>query len=167
MKVDTHIHHSAAMSAKHLLDFILKKMETESETIVEVDPKTKEKLKLREVCDKLRIEKKELSLDALNVQADRAIFQRFDRFNSKYSPLGQPLLRSIFLKTDNCIGGRYMAEITQEMIANIEKVKYVFVEWRVSIYGKHIDEWKKLAQWFQVHRIYSHNVRWLIQIPRL
>ena len=112
MKVDTHIHHSAAMSAKHLLDFIIKKIETESETVVERDPKTREPIKLKDVCAKLNLQKNQLSLNSLNVQADRAMFQRFDRFNTKYNPLGQPLLRQIFLKTDNIIGGRYLAELT-------------------------------------------------------
>ena len=42
---------------------------------------------------------------------DRNTFHRFDRFNLKYNPLGQSKLREIFLKTDNAIDGRYLAEI--------------------------------------------------------
>lgn len=34
---------------------------------------------------------------------------------SKLALLGQSRLREIFLKTDNVIGGRYLAEITQEV----------------------------------------------------
>ena len=41
------------------------------------------------------------------------------------------------------------------------------VEWRISIYGKSIDEWDKLAAWVIKNKLVSHNVRWLIQIPRL
>lgn len=41
------------------------------------------------------------------------------------------------------------------------------VEWRISIYGKSIDEWDKLAAWVVDNKLFSHNVRWLIQIPRL
>lgn len=41
------------------------------------------------------------------------------------------------------------------------------VEWRISIYGRSIDEWDKLAAWVIDHKLFSHNVRWLIQIPRL
>ncbi len=40
-------------------------------------------------------------------------------------------------------------------------------EWRVSIYGRSLDEWDKLAKWIIDNRLYSHNVRWLIQVPRL
>ena len=29
------------------------------------------------------------------------------------------------------------------------------------------DEWDKLAKWVVDNKLYSHNVRWLIQIPRL
>lgn len=41
------------------------------------------------------------------------------------------------------------------------------VEWRISIYGKSLDEWSKLAAWIVDNKLFSHNVRWLIQIPRL
>ena len=45
--------------------------------------------------------------------------------------------------------------------------KYQLVEWRVSIYGKSMDEWSKLAKWFYTNRLAHSNVRWLIQVPRL
>ena len=41
------------------------------------------------------------------------------------------------------------------------------VEWRISVYGKSPDEWSKLAAWVVDNKLFSHNVRWLIQIPRL
>lgn len=41
------------------------------------------------------------------------------------------------------------------------------VEWRISIYGRSLDEWDKLAGWIVDNKLFSHNVRWLIQIPRL
>jgi AMP deaminase len=41
------------------------------------------------------------------------------------------------------------------------------VEWRISIYGRKAEEWDKLAAWIIDHKLFSHNVRWLIQIPRL
>jgi AMP deaminase len=37
----------------------------------------------------------------------------------------------------------------------------------LSIYGRKPDEWDKLAQWVINNKLFSHNVRWLIQIPRL
>jgi AMP deaminase len=40
-------------------------------------------------------------------------------------------------------------------------------EWRISIYGRSPDEWDKLAKWVINHKLYSHNVRWLVQVPRL
>jgi len=30
-----------------------------------------------------------------------------------------------------------------------------------------MDEWDKLAAWIVDNKLFSHNVRWLIQIPRL
>jgi len=76
-------------------------------------------------------------------------------------------LRTIFLKTDNFINGRYLAEITKEVIADLESSKYQMVEWRISVYGRSIDEWDKLAAWVVDNKLFSHNVRWLIQVPRL
>lgn len=47
----------------------------------------------------------------LDVHADRHTFHRFDKFNSKYNPLGQSELRDIFLKNDNFIGGKFFGEL--------------------------------------------------------
>lgn len=30
-----------------------------------------------------------------------------------------------------------------------------------------MDEWDKLAKWIIKNELFSHNVRWLIQVPRL
>jgi hypothetical protein len=40
-------------------------------------------------------------------------------------------------------------------------------EWRISIYGRYMDEWDKLARWIVNNELYCNNVRWLIQVPRL
>ena len=94
-------------------------------------------------------------------------FHRFDKFNLKYNPIGESRLRTIFLKTDNFIGGRYLAELSREVFSDLEASKYQMAEYRISIYGKSMDEWDKLASWIVDNKLFSHNVRWLIQIPRL
>ena len=81
--------------------------------------------------------------------------------------MGESRLRTIFLKTDNHIRGRYLAEITKEVISDLESSKYQMVEWRISIYGRSLDEWDKLAAWVVDNKLFSHNVRWLVQVPRL
>ena len=30
-----------------------------------------------------------------------------------------------------------------------------------------MDEWDKLATWIVDNKLFSHNVRWLVQVPRL
>ena len=55
----------------------------------------------------------DLSIDTLDMHAHQDSFHRFDKFNLKYNPIGESRLREIFLKTDNHIGGRYLAELTQ------------------------------------------------------
>lgn len=64
-------------------------------------------------------------------------FHRFDKFNLKYNPIGESRLRTIFLKTDNLIVGRYLAELTREVFSDLEASKYQMAEYRISIYGKH------------------------------
>ena len=97
-KVDTHIHHSACMTQKHLLRFIKSKLKKEPKTIVYND-KT-----LKELFEELNLSPYDLNIDQLGMNAQDS-FHRFDRFNSKYNPIGVPALRSVFLKTDNVIKG--------------------------------------------------------------
>lgn len=50
---------------------------------------------------------------------DRNTFQRFDKFNAKYNPVGESRLREVFLKTDNYLNGRYFAELLKVIQMNI------------------------------------------------
>lgn len=164
-KVDTHVHHSACMNQKHLLRFIKSKMKKcPDEKVLYRDDKL---LTLAEVFNSINLNAYDLSIDTLDMHAHTDSFHRFDKFNLKYNPVGESRLRTIFLKTDNHIQGRYLAEITKEVISDLESSKYQMVEWRISIYGRSLDEWDKLAAWVVDNKLFSHNVRWLIQIPRL
>lgn len=46
-----------------------------------------------------------------NFLQDRNTFHRFDKFNAKYNPIGESILREIFIKTDNHIEGKYFGHI--------------------------------------------------------
>lgn len=164
-KVDTHVHHTACMNQKHLLNFIKAKLKNSpDERVIIRDGK---ELTLKEVFESLKLTAYDLSVDTLDMHADYTTFHRFDRFNLKYNPVGQSRLREIFLKTDNYIGGRYLAEITREVFADLEAAKYTLAEYRLSIYGKSRDEWSKLAAWVVDNGLASTQVRWMIQVPRL
>lgn len=170
-KVDTHIHHSAAMNAKHLLRFMKKKLKRFSEDII--DEKDGRKRTLQETFDDMGIGWTDLCIDRLQVWADKSCLHRFDRFNNKYSPMGQNELRTIFLKTDNAMGGRYLAELSREIISDLEESKYQHAEWRLSIYGRKKSEWDGLSKWVlgrgkgDGKPLLSQNIHWMIQIPRL
>ncbi|KAF1986224.1 AMP deaminase [Aulographum hederae CBS 113979] len=164
-KVDTHVHHSACMNQKHLLRFIKSKMKKSPDEVVMY--RDGKHLTLKEVFESINLTAYDLSIDTLDMHAHTDSFHRFDKFNLKYNPIGESRLRTIFLKTDNFIHGRYLAEITKEVISDLEASKYQMVEWRISIYGRTIDEWDKLAAWVVDNKLFSPNVRWLIQIPRL
>ncbi|KAL8761453.1 MAG: hypothetical protein Q9184_002440, partial [Pyrenodesmia sp. 2 TL-2023] len=183
-KVDTHVHHSACMNSKHLLRFIKCKLKRAASDVVM--HRDRKEMTLQDVFDSLDMTAYDLSIDTLDTHVSRVFifvdrgrplssrcqahtdsFHRFDKFNLKYNPVGSSRLREIFLKTDNYIQGRYLAELTREVIADLENSKYQMVEWRISIYGRTLDEWDKLAAWVIDNKLVSHNVRWLIQIPRL
>ncbi|VDM98374.1 unnamed protein product [Thelazia callipaeda] len=164
-KVDTHIHAASSMNQKHLLRFIKKKMKTEKNTVVL--EKYGKKITLEQVFEGLGIDAYDLSVDMLDVHADRNTFHRFDKFNTKYNPVGESILREIFIKTDNYVGGKYFAEVLKEVLSDLEDSKYQHAEPRLSIYGHDKGEWDKLAKWAITNDIYSVNARWLIQIPRL
>ncbi|KAJ3975732.1 hypothetical protein EV361DRAFT_887435 [Lentinula raphanica] len=164
-KVDTHVHHSSSMNQKHLLRFIKSKMKrTPNDVVIFRDG---QELTLEQVFESLKLTAYDLSIDTLDMHAHQDSFHRFDKFNLKYNPIGESRLREIFLKTDNYIKGRYLAELTKEVMTDLEQSKYQNCEWRLSIYGRSASEWDKLAKWVVNHKLFSHNVRWLIQIPRL
>ncbi|KAG8905482.1 AMP deaminase [Tulasnella sp. 403] len=164
-KVDTHVHHSSSMNQKHLLRFIKSKMKrSPHDKVIFRDGK---ELTLEEVFQSLNLTAYDLSIDTLDMHAHQDSFHRFDKFNLKYNPIGESRLREIFLKTDNFIEGRYLAELTRELMKDLEQSKYQNCEWRLSIYGRSLNEWDKLAKWVVNNKLFSHNVRWLIQVPRL
>ncbi|XP_015785478.1 AMP deaminase 2 isoform X2 [Tetranychus urticae] len=165
-KVDTHVHAASCMNQKHLLRFIKKTMKTSPQDLVCLDEKGKP-MTLEKVFESLNVTSYDLSVDMLDVHADRNTFHRFDKFNAKYNPIGESRLREIFLKTDNYIGGKYFAQILKEVGSDLEDSKYQNAELRLSIYGRKLEEWDTLAKWAITHNVYSDNIRWLIQIPRL
>lgn len=164
-KVDTHVHHSSSMNCKHLLRFIKGKLKSNPEDLVVM--RDNRALSLQQVFASLNLTAYDLSIDSLDMHAHQDSFHRFDRFNAKYNPLGEARLREIFLKTDNMINGRYLAELTREVISDLESNKYSMAEYRLSIYGRSADEWTKLAAWVIDNSLVSENVRWIIQVPRL
>jgi len=164
-KVDTHVHHSACMNQKHLLRFIKSKLKKEpDEVVIFRDGKY---LTLKEVFKSLDLTGYDLNVDLLDVHADKNTFHRFDKFNLKYNPCGQSRLREIFLKQDNLIQGRFLAELTKQVLSDLEASKYQMAEYRISVYGRKQSEWDQLASWFVNNEIYSENAIWLIQFPRL
>lgn len=166
-KVDTHVHAASCMNQKHLLRFIKKTMRTRKSDEVCLDKKTGKPLTLEQLCVSLNVRPYDLSVDTLDVHADRNTFHRFDKFNAKYNPIGESRLREIFLKTDNYNKGKYFAMLMREVIADLEESKYQNAELRISIYGRKPDEWDNLAKWAIENKVSSDNVVWLIQVPRL
>ncbi len=108
-KVDTHVHAASCMNQKHLLRFIKKTIKTHKDDLVCVE--NGKPMTLEQVFDSLNLTSYDLSVDMLDVHADRNTFHRFDKFNAKYNPIGESRLREIFLKTDNYNNGKYFAEI--------------------------------------------------------
>lgn len=103
MKIDNHIHLAAAPSAKQFVNFVEEKLENEGDTVVMENGQT-----LTEVFEAAGLSADHMTIDAFNVLADYSVYQRFDNFNSKYSPFRLGEVRRIFLKVDNVIKGRFV-----------------------------------------------------------
>ncbi|XP_062514903.1 uncharacterized protein LOC134190474 isoform X2 [Corticium candelabrum] len=167
VKVDTHIHHSACMSAKLLLDFMKHKLQHNSSEVV-CDDSDGSPITLGKLFSDSDLTADNLSLDALDMKifAEDA-YHRFDRFNAKYNPAGQSRLREVFLKTSNKLKGRYLAELTQEVFRRLQGSVDEKVELRLSIYGRKSSEWDELSNWIVSNQLYSDRNVWMIQVPRI
>eukprot|EP01061_Rhynchopus_euleeides_P021981 TRINITY_DN35861_c0_g1_i1.p1 TRINITY_DN35861_c0_g1~~TRINITY_DN35861_c0_g1_i1.p1 ORF type:complete len:702 (+),score=251.06 TRINITY_DN35861_c0_g1_i1:317-2107(+) len=175
--VDTHVHMAAGMTARDLLEFIKNKAQHQPDDIVGVEhgeSGNQKIISLADILDKLDIrDVRKLTVASLGVQADSTLFERFDNFNSKYSPLGKNDLRTLFLKSNSTLpsfggdvlAGRYFAEIIKKTFRRMPHNH--FAEFRMSIYGKSQGEWGDLAHWHSVHGMGSRKNKWLIQVPRL
>lgn len=65
---------------------------------------------------------------------------------------------------DNVLHGSFLAELTKEVLSDLEASKYQHAEYRISIYGRKRVEWDILAAWICQNQLYSDNVVWLIQV---
>uniref|UniRef100_A0AAQ4RKX2 AMP deaminase n=1 Tax=Gasterosteus aculeatus aculeatus TaxID=481459 RepID=A0AAQ4RKX2_GASAC len=164
-KVDTHIHAAACMNQKHLLRFIKRSYRVDAERVVH--KLNGKEVTMKELFESLHLHPYDLTVDSLDVHAGRQTFQRFDKFNAKYNPVGASELRDLYMKTENHIGGEYFATIIKEVASDLEDAKYQYAEPRLSIYGCNPTEWHKLSSWFVKHRVFSPNLKWMIQIPRI
>jgi len=93
MKVDNHIHLAAAASANQFVNFVKDKLENEGDTVVMENGQT-----LQEVFTQNGLSADHLTIDAFNVLADYSVYQRFDNFNSNFSPFKLAQIRKIFMK---------------------------------------------------------------------
>ncbi|EPY19670.1 AMP deaminase [Strigomonas culicis] len=163
-KVDTHIHMAAGMTPKQILQFVLRKFEENADDIAM--KKGDEIITLGKLFTKTGITKN-LTVDQLSVQADYTLFERFDNFNNRYNPMENGDLRSLMLKTDNFMNGRYFAELIHDVFAQYSRDQYTYAENRVSVYGINIKEWDKLSDWFATHGMTNKHNKWIIQVPRV
>lgn len=163
-KVDTHIHLAAGFTPKQMLRFVLTKLKESADDIAM--KKSEEIITLGQLFAKAGITEN-LTVDQLNVQADYTLFERFDNFNNKYNPLGVGDLRSLLLKTDNFMNGRYFAELIRDVFAQYSRDRCTFAENRVSVYGINTKEWANLANWFTTHGMSCKHNTWVIQVPRV
>jgi len=167
-KVDNQVNHSAYFSQPQLLRLIRQKMKEDAElSVLEVDSQP---MKLREIFLEAGVDDEDLHSAKLGMGVSMGdgsadTFGRFDRFNLKYNPFGNEKLRTVFLRRENMVDGRYLAELTKESF-EIRR-KDCGKEIRISVYGKSLQEWSDLASWFKRYEMSTFGVRWLVQVPRL
>ena len=72
--------------------------------------------------------------------------------------MGVGLLREIYIKTNNFIGGRYFAEIIKQVMKELEDQKYVMAELRLSVYGVKYSEFTELAKWAIEQKVSAYGL---------
>jgi AMP deaminase len=92
-KVDTHIHAASCMNQKHLLRFIKKTLKNSADEVVTISKG--QPMTLAQVFQSMNLTPFDLTVDMLDVHADRNTFHRFDKFNAKYNPIGESRLREV------------------------------------------------------------------------
>jgi len=159
-RVDNHVHHSACMTRKHLLRFIKSRLKGCPNVVVQ--EKGGKLITLTEFYNELNIKPHELSVDNLDIHSVKTyvhdVFQKSDEVTQ---------LRTLFLKTDNYMKGRFLAELTAEVFEDFDQAKYNNAEFQLTISGKSASEWDKLASWVCRNNLQANHVKWSIQIPRV
>uniref|UniRef100_A0A4W5M0E8 AMP deaminase n=1 Tax=Hucho hucho TaxID=62062 RepID=A0A4W5M0E8_9TELE len=147
-KVDTHIHAAACMNQKHLLRFIKKSYQVDADRVVQ-NVKGKD-VTMKELFANLNLHPYDLTVDSLDVD------QR-----GKSSPVTTGQVRYYLL----CHKGPDL--LAEEVASDLEDARYQYAEPRLSIYGCNPNEWTKLSSWFNKHRVFSPQLKWMIQVPRI
>ena len=169
VKVDNHIHAASASTEVELLEFIQRKAR-ECPDLVVLKSDDGGPVTLAEALEPHHRpgSVEDLTLDDMHMAADGSLFHRFDHFNDSYNPFRDPGLRTVFMKTDNEINGRFFAELMRDVVFPRIEASKTAIEPRLSIYGRKRNEWARLAGWAEEHDLLScDRVRWMIQIPRL
>lgn len=76
-----------------------------------------------------------------------------------------------FLRMDNAIGGEYLADLIKQVCSDYERTKYQYGELGLNFNmiptkEEAIDRWSSIANWVIDHKLISHNVKWIVRIPR-
>jgi AMP deaminase len=164
-KVDNNVYHAGCMNRKQLLRFIKSRIERCPHAVVMEE--NGEDITLSQVVENLDIKPKELSIDTLDMSPRQVNFHRFDRFTARYNPLEMSKLHSIFLKTDNYMKGRFLAEITEEVFHDLDSSKYQNAEFSLSIHGMNKDEWDNMASWVCQKNLQANHIKWMIRTLRM
>ncbi|EKE37441.1 hypothetical protein ENUP19_0253G0036 [Entamoeba nuttalli] len=168
-KIDTHIHAAACMTESQLLKFLKEKNKSSKSEFVgyyTTDSGEKELETLEHMCKRLGVNLEEFTLNQLGVRAGIEFFNRFDVFNASYKIAGEDLLRTVFLKSENYMHGKYFAELIHNVF-DILNGTPTHLELRLSIYGRSLDEWEKLAEWIDRWDLRHPQNKWMIQFPRI
>jgi len=162
IKVDTHVHSAAAVHAQHLLRFMKEKLKSKPEEVVSIS--NGREITLSELMKNAGLHPRILTVSTMDMKAS-GIFQRFDKLRNANRPFGVEDLRTVFLRKDNYIRGRYFAELFKDQLERIEKYRFTMTEYRTSLHGRTRDDWNALAHWVLDNNVRSSCNRWLVQVP--
>ncbi|KAH9578693.1 Adenosine/AMP deaminase domain [Trypanosoma melophagium] len=146
-KVDTNVHTAAGMNARTLLEFFVEKaLHHGHDVVFEED---NQPVNLRQLLERYMINATRITVDELNHLVN----------SNKH-------IRTTFLAVDNFMKGRYFAELTKITLDLYLEDAFTFSENRLLISGGSMEEWYKLAHWFDRYGMARSQNRWMVCIPR-
>ncbi|KAH3679917.1 hypothetical protein WICMUC_000660 [Wickerhamomyces mucosus] len=181
-KVDNNIDLSMSMSKKHLLNVINLKLREEPDRVVYKDEKGVS-ITLSQLFEPYFNETgaKKLNIDDL---FEFGIIDRnfnmndimIDRSTDYESIVRNEILLKIdqtFLRIENESNGEYLSDTLKQVLSDYEKSKYQYGELGINFNllpdfekSEGLTKWESIANWVIDNKLISHNVKWIIRIPR-
>lgn len=180
-KVDNNVDLAMSMTKKLLLNVINFKLKQEPDRVVYDEDGVK--MTLAELFapyvtdgDEKRLNIDDLFefglIDRTFTQQEQSLFGNSTRYDSIIKDEILLKIDKTFLRVENSINGEYLSCILKQVLSDYEKSKYQYAELGINFNlldccGRGTtNKWSSIAKWIVDNKLVSHNVKWIIRLPR-